>query len=64
MINAVWISTFDPVEFFQNPVQSGSGSEVQNPIGSLSWNQTMFNTGVHVILNSKRMRKECLVNKT
>jgi len=25
VINAVWISTSDPVEFFRNPVRSGSG---------------------------------------
>jgi len=56
--NAVWISISNPVEFFQNPVQFGSGSEVQNPVGSQSGNLIMFNTGVHVILNIKRMRKE------
>jgi len=32
VINAVWISIFDPVELFRNPVQSGS--ELQNPVGS------------------------------
>jgi len=32
VIHAVWISTSDPIEFFQNPVQPGSGSEVQNPL--------------------------------
>jgi len=56
VINVVWISISDPVVFFQNPV--GSGSEVQNPVGSRSGNLIMFNTGVHVILNIKRMRKE------
>jgi len=30
--------------FFQNPVRSGSGSEVQNPVGSQSGNRIMFNT--------------------
>jgi len=36
VINEVWISISDPVEFFQNPVRSGSGSELQNPVGSRS----------------------------
>jgi len=44
VMNAVWISTSDPVEFFRNPVQSGSGSELQNPVGSRSWNRIIFNT--------------------
>jgi len=37
VINAVWISIFDPVELFRNPVQSGS--ELQNPVGSRSVNR-------------------------
>jgi len=64
VINAVWISISDPLEFFQNPVQPGSGSGVQNPVGLRSRNRIMFNTGVHVIRNIKGMRKERLVNKT
>jgi len=44
VINAVWISISYPVEFFQNPVQSGSGSEVQKPVGSRSGDRIMFNT--------------------
>jgi len=36
VINAVWISISDPIEFFQNPVQLGSDSEVQNAVGSRS----------------------------
>jgi len=35
------------LSFFQNPVQSGSGSEVQNPVGSRSGDRIMFNTGVY-----------------
>jgi len=42
----VWISISDPVEFFQNPVQPGSGSEVQNPVESRIRNRIMFNTGI------------------
>jgi len=44
VINAVWISISDPVEFFGNSVRSGSGSELQNLVGSQSGNRTMFNT--------------------
>jgi len=44
MIKAVWISISDPVEFFLNPVRSGSGSELQNPVASRSGNRIMFNT--------------------
>jgi len=47
VINAVWISISNPDELFQNPVQSGSGSELQNPVGSRSGNRIMFNTAVH-----------------
>jgi len=36
--------------FFQNPVQSGSGSELQNPVGSRSRNWIMFNTGTSYYL--------------
>jgi len=36
---------FDPAEFFQNPVQSGSGSELQNPGVSRSGNRIKFNIG-------------------
>jgi len=34
VINAIWISKSEPVEFFRNPVRSGS--ELQNPVGSRS----------------------------
>jgi len=30
--------------YFRNPVQPGSGSELQNPVGSRSGNWIMFNT--------------------
>jgi len=33
------------LSFFRNPVRSGSGSELQNPVGSRSGNRVMFNTG-------------------
>jgi len=46
VINADWISTSDPVEFFQNPVQSGSSSELQNLGGSQSGSWIMFNTDI------------------
>ena len=46
VINAVWISISDPFDFFRNPIRSGSGYELQNPVGSRSENQIMFNTGV------------------
>jgi len=37
------------LSFFQNPVQSGSGSEVLNPVGSRSEDRIMFNTApVHL----------------
>ena len=45
VINAVWISISDAVECFWNPVRPGSGSELQNPVGSQSGNRIMFNTG-------------------
>ena len=32
--------------YFRNPVQSGYGSELQNPVGSRSGNRIMFNTGL------------------
>ena len=44
MITAVRIPISDAVEFFQNPIWSGSGSEVKNPVGSWSGNRIMFNT--------------------
>jgi len=44
VMNAVWISISDPVNFFRNPLRSGSGSELQNPVGSWSGNWIMFNT--------------------
>jgi len=47
VINAGWISISAPVEFFQNPVQTGSGSELQIPVGSRSGILIMFNTGTH-----------------
>ena len=47
VINAAWISISDPVEFFQNPVQSGSCSVLQNPVGSWSGNRIKFNSGSH-----------------
>jgi len=47
VINAVWISISDPFDFFRNPVRTGSGSELQNPIGSRSGNRIMFNTGIY-----------------
>jgi len=43
VINAVWISRSGPAGFFQNPVQSGSGSEVQNPGETRSGYRMMFN---------------------
>jgi len=48
VINAVWISVSEPVEFFRNPVRSGSGLEFQNPVGSRSGNWIMFNAGTNV----------------
>ena len=47
VINAVWISKSDPVEIFRNLVRSGSGCELQNPVGSRSGNRIMFNTDAH-----------------
>ena len=35
-----------PLELFQNTVRSGASPELQNPVGSRSGNQIMFNTGV------------------
>ena len=49
VINAVWISISDPVEFFQNPGQPGSGSEVQNLVGSRSGNRIIFNTATFLV---------------
>jgi len=46
VIKAVWVSISNPVEFFQNPVRSGSGSELENPVGLRSGNRIMINTGV------------------
>jgi len=47
VINAVWISISDPVEFFSKSSPIGSGSELQSPVGSLSGNRIMFNTVLH-----------------
>jgi len=44
VINALWMSTSDLVEFFRNPVRSESSSELRNPVGLRSWNRIMFNT--------------------
>jgi len=35
------------LSFFRNPVRSGYGSELQNPVGSRSGNRILFNTGEH-----------------
>jgi len=45
VINAVWISIgyLIQLSFFQNPVQPGSCSELQNPVGSRSGNRIIFN---------------------
>ena len=40
VINTVWITIIDPVHFFWNAVRSGSGSELQNPVGSQSGNRS------------------------
>ena len=42
------LAPLDPVEFFQNPVRTGSGSELQNPVESRSENRIMFTTAVVV----------------
>ena len=58
MIDAVWISISDPVEFFfQNPISSRSGSEWQNPVGSRSGNRMMFNTVTQGLSNNTRGQK-------
>jgi len=53
VINAVWISISDRVEFFLNPVRSGFGSELQNPVVSRSGNRIMFNTVLCGLLHSR-----------
>jgi len=45
LCNAIWISISDPVEFFQNPVRSGTGPEFQNPVGMRSGKRIVFNAG-------------------
>ena len=44
LINAVWISISDPVEFFRNPLRSGSSSGLRNPVVSRSRSRIMVNT--------------------
>jgi len=63
VINAVWISISDPIEFFRNPVRSGSASELQNPVGSRFGNRIMFNTArTHVYKKPNRVKKAKLLH--
>ena len=50
VINEVCISTSEPVKFFRNLVQTGSSSELQNPVGSQSGNRIMFNTATWMVI--------------
>ena len=50
VINEVCISTSEPVKFFRNLVQTGSRSELQNPVGSQSGNRIMFNTATWMVI--------------
>ena len=52
VINAGWISISDPVQFFRNPVRSGCGSELQNPVGTRSGDRIMFNTDAYQFYQS------------
>ena len=53
VINADWIFISDPVEFFRNPVQSGSGSELQNPVGSRPQHVQHHCINAHMVSTSK-----------
>jgi len=44
VINAVWISKFDPVEHFQNPVRPDPVLNCRIRVVSRSGNRIMFNT--------------------
>jgi len=61
VISAGWISISDPVEFFHNPVQSGSDSEVQNPVGSRSgnWLGTELSIGLDLDGTGPGLSKFC-----
>jgi len=60
VINAIWISTSDPFDFFRNPVPPGSGSELPNPVGSRSGNRIMFNTDAYYFY-SRTLQFSCIL---